>query len=69
MTTETLPTLEDDLKAVTEAFLKGRPVPVPGGWGQMGATHIRLSVANETQLIEALHNAWKLRFDKNQKSG
>ena len=27
MTTETLPTLEDDIKVVTEAFLGGRPVP------------------------------------------
>ena len=27
MTTETLPTLEDDIKVVTEAFLAGRPVP------------------------------------------
>ena len=27
MTTETIPTIEEDIQVVTEAFLTGRPVP------------------------------------------
>jgi hypothetical protein len=45
-----------------EAFL-----PVPGGWGRNGATHIRLAAANEDLLQGALHTAWKLRVEKNTK--
>ena len=40
-------------------------VPVAGGWGRMGATHIRLARANRDILAGALHAAWKLRVDKN----
>jgi hypothetical protein len=40
-------------------------VPVAGGWGRMGATHIRLAKANKDILTGALHTAWKLRVDKN----
>jgi hypothetical protein len=40
-------------------------VPVAGGWGRMGATHIRLVNANREILTGALHAAWKLRVDKN----
>ncbi len=40
-------------------------VPVSGGWGRMGATHVRLSVANEDLLAGALRTAWKLRKEKN----
>ncbi len=40
-------------------------VPVGGGWGRMGATHIRLSEADEDMLTGALHTAWKLRVEKN----
>jgi hypothetical protein len=43
-------------------------LPVPGGWGRMGSTHIRLAVASEDILSGALHTAWKLRLDKNAKS-
>ena len=42
-------------------------LPVPGGWGRMGATHIRLAAADETSLTGALHTAWKLRIQNNQK--
>jgi len=42
-------------------------VPVAGGWGRMGATHIRLAAANEDVLTGALHTAWKLRVEKNTK--
>jgi hypothetical protein len=44
-------------------------LPIHGGWGRMGATHIRLDAANEDLLRGALHTAWKLRVEKNQKTG
>ena len=44
-------------------------VPIAGGWGRMGATHIRLAAASEDVLAGALHTAWKLRVEKNEKSG
>lgn len=40
-------------------------LPVAGGWGLNGATHVRLSKANEDLLAGALGAAWKLRVDKN----
>jgi len=54
-----------------EAFVAEQPeifLPIPGGWGKGGATHIRLAVANEDVLTGALRTAWKLRVEKNQKS-
>jgi len=42
-------------------------LPVAGGWGRNGATHIRLAAANEDMLAGALRTAWKLRVDKNAK--
>jgi hypothetical protein len=52
-------------------FLAERPdlfLPVRGGWGRMGITHIRLAVADEDSLRGALHSAWKLRTEMNSKS-
>jgi len=43
-------------------------VPIAGGWGRMGATHIRLAAASEDVLEGALRTAWKLRMEKNAKS-
>ena len=40
-------------------------VPVSGGWGRMGATHIRLARADRDTLTGALQAAWKLRVEKN----
>ena len=40
-------------------------LPVAGGWGRMGATHIRLAKADRETLTGALHTAWKVRVDKN----
>ena len=54
------------------AFIADRPdlfLPIHGGWGRMGATHIRLAAADEDSLRGALHTAWKLRLEKNRKSG
>ena len=43
-------------------------LPIPGGFGRMGHTHIRLSAANEDELTGALHAAWKLRTAQNAKT-
>jgi hypothetical protein len=43
-------------------------LPVPGGWGRMGATHIRLAKANRDVLTGALRTAWQLRVEKNTAS-
>jgi YjbR len=53
------------------AFVEEIPevfVPVKGGWGRNGATHIRLELANEDLLTGALKTAWKLRLDLNAKT-
>ncbi|HEX3685887.1 MAG TPA: MmcQ/YjbR family DNA-binding protein [Bryobacteraceae bacterium] len=42
-------------------------LPVAGGWGKWGATHIRLSEANEDMLTGALQAAWLARKEKNAK--
>ena len=44
-------------------------VPIPGGWGRNGATHVVLAMANEDVLLGALRTAWRLRVEKNQKTG
>jgi len=41
-------------------------LPVHGGWGKMGATHIRLAEASEDVLAGALRTAWMLRVEKNK---
>lgn len=43
-------------------------VPIAGGWGRMGMTHIRLAAANEDVLIGALRTAWRLRVEKNARA-
>ena len=51
------------------AFVEERPdvfLPIHGGWGRMGATHIRLAAANEDLLTGALRMAWTLRVNKNK---
>src|SRR5258707_4143989 len=53
------------------AFVEEAPeifLPIPGGWGKMGHTHIRLAAASEDVLTGALRTAWKLRIDKNTKT-
>lgn len=54
------------------AFVQELPevfLPIAGGWGRMGMTHVRLKAAKEDVLEGALRTAWKLRIDKNAKSG
>lgn len=43
-------------------------IPVKGGWGRNGATHVRLDLANEDLLTGALKTAWKLRLEQNAKA-
>ena|SRR2546423_7175543 len=53
------------------AFVEEAPeifLPIPGGWGKMGHTHIRLAAASEGVLTGALRTAWRLRVDKNAKT-
>lgn len=47
------------VEELPEVFL-----PIAGGWGRMGATHIRLAAAREEVLTGALRTAWKLRMEK-----
>ena len=52
-------------------FVRGLPevfLPVHGGWGRMGMTHIRLAQANEDVLVGALRTAWVLRREKNART-
>ena len=41
-------------------------LPIKGGWGRMGATHIRLAESSEDTLAGALYSAYKLRVQKNK---
>lgn len=53
-------------------FVEEQPeifLAIHGGWGRMGATHIRLAEANEDVLTGALLTAFKLRVEMNQKAG
>jgi hypothetical protein len=57
--------------ALQEELIEARPdvfLPVAGGWGRMGATHVRLAKANKTLLEAALQMAWMLRVEKNAKT-
>src|SRR5579885_33878 len=54
------------------AFVEEAPeifLPIPGGWGKMGHTHIRLAAASEDVLAGALRTAWKLRVEMNARTG
>ena len=46
--------------------LPGVFLPVAGGWGRMGMTHVRLSKVTEDVLAGALKTAWMLRLERNQ---
>jgi len=50
----------DFVQELPDVFL-----PVPGGWGREGMTHIRLATANQDVLRGALWVAWKLRVERN----
>ena len=51
------------------AFLADSPeifLPVAGGWGRHGVTHVRLAEAPEPTLAGALQTAWNHRLHLNQ---
>jgi hypothetical protein len=53
------------------AFVEEAPeifLPIPGGFGRMGHTHIRLAAASEDVLAGALRTAWKTRIEMNAKT-
>jgi hypothetical protein len=50
------------VRELPEVFLH-----IPGGWGKMGMTHIRLAEASEDVLAGALRTAWRIRKEKNAK--
>lgn len=55
---------------VQQMFVGEQPdmfVPIKGGWGRMGMTHIILKAASKDVLTGALQTAWKLRVEMNQK--
>lgn len=60
--------LSPEQQATFVAELPNLFVPIAGGWGKNGATHIRLADADEGLLVGALRAAWTLRIEKNQKS-
>lgn len=51
------------VEELPEVFL-----PIAGGWGRMGMTHIRLAKASEDVMRGALQTAWKLRVERNAKT-
>jgi hypothetical protein len=53
----------DLVRELPEVFL-----PIRGGWGRMGMTHICLARASEAVLAGALRSAWRLRAEKNTKA-
>src|SRR5450432_1281649 len=50
----------DFVRELPDVFL-----PIPGGWGRMGMTHVRLAKASEDVLNGALGTAWRLRVETN----
>jgi hypothetical protein len=53
----------DFVRELPDVFL-----PIAGGWGRMGSTHVRLTKANEDLLRGALEAAWKVRTEKNARA-
>jgi hypothetical protein len=54
-----------------QAFVEQLPevfLPISGGWGRMGMTHMVLAAADEGILTGALHSAYTLRVEKNAKA-
>jgi hypothetical protein len=57
--------------ALQQALIAEAPdvfLPIPGGWGRMGCTHIRLADASAEQMLKGLQLAWNLRAEKNGRS-
>jgi len=53
-----------------EEFVRELPevfIPIAGGWGRMGMTHVCLAKANEDVVTGALRVAWLQRKEKKEK--
>src|SRR5437868_2931865 len=53
------------------AFVNELPdvfLPVAGGWGRMGATHVVLAKSSEDVLRGALQSAWRRRVEANART-
>ncbi len=59
--------LTPELQADFVAELPDVFLPIVGGWGKNGATHIRLAAATMDILAGALRTAHRLRVEKNAK--
>ena len=59
--------LTPEQQAAFVAEAPGIFIPVAGGWGRNGATHVVLAKANEDLLRGALVTAWKRRVELNVK--
>jgi len=57
--------LTPDVQAEFVAELPDVLIPVAGGWGKSGATHVVLARVNEDLLTGALRAAWNIRVEKN----
>src|SRR5262249_62103796 len=53
--------LTPEMQAEFVAELPGVFIPIAGGWGRMGMTHIRLAAGSEDVLGGGLRGAWELR--------
>ncbi len=56
---------------VQAEFVAGLPevfLPVAGGWGRNGATHMVLSKAKKDVVEGALKAAWQIRVEKNKRA-
>src|SRR5690348_2242271 len=60
--------LTPEMQAEFVAELPSVFLPVGGGWGKSGMTHVRLAEVSEDVLAGALRAAWKLRLEQNKKS-
>lgn len=49
------------VEEMPDAFL-----PIAGGWGRMGMTHIRLAEASEDVMMGAVRTAWQNRVEKDR---
>lgn len=60
--------LTPEMQADFVAELPNVFVPIAGGWGRSGMTHVRLSAVKEDVLIGAIRAAWKLRVQENERT-
>jgi len=60
--------LQPEQQAMFVAELPEIFIPVSGGWGKNGATHVRLAAVSEDVLEGALRTAYKLRLELNAKT-